>query len=134
MFSNLGKKDTKLYDILGVPVTSDQSTIKKQYRKLAMKWHPDKNPGNKDAEQKFKDISSAYDILSDEEKRRTYDQFGLDAVKNNSSMPNANDIFDNLFGGDSPFSNMGPFGMGMGPIGPQSPKESESGLKIPKNM
>ena len=61
------------YKILGVSRTASQDEIKKAYRKLARKWHPDINPGNKDAEQKFKDISRAYDCLGKEEKRKLYD-------------------------------------------------------------
>ena len=67
MFHNMGRKDTKLYDILGVPVNSEQNVIKKEYRKLALKYHPDRNKGNKEAEKKFKEISAAYEILGDPE-------------------------------------------------------------------
>lgn len=66
------------YKTLGVAKNATQSDIKKAYRKLAVKWHPDKNQGDKNAEQKFKEISEAYDVLSDEEKRSKYDQFGAD--------------------------------------------------------
>lgn len=65
-----------LYQLLGVSKSSSPDEIKKAYRKLAMQYHPDKNPGNKKAEDKFKEISSAYDVLSDPEKKRNYDQFG----------------------------------------------------------
>ena len=64
------------YKILGVDRTSSEKEIKTAYRKLALQWHPDKNPDNKKAEEKFKEISEAYGILSDPEKRRSYDQFG----------------------------------------------------------
>ncbi|MBK8792594.1 MAG: molecular chaperone DnaJ [Holophaga sp.] len=64
------------YKILGVPKTASEEDIKKAYRKLARKYHPDLNPGNKDAEAKFKDLSTANDVLSDAEKRKNYDQFG----------------------------------------------------------
>jgi len=64
------------YQILGVPRTADQKEIKKAYRKLAQQYHPDKNPGNKEAEQKFKEINEAYTVLSDPEKRAKYDRFG----------------------------------------------------------
>ena len=110
MFSGFPRgnsNDTKLYDILGVTKEIDNNGLKKAYRKLAMKWHPDKNPGNQQAEQKFKEISSAYDILSDADKRKTYDQFGLDAVKGMSQGGggghNPFDMFGNIFGGTSPF-------------------------------
>lgn len=65
-----------LYEILGVTKTASQSEIKSAYRKLAVKYHPDKNPGNKEAEEKFKKITAAYDVLSDETKRRQYDSYG----------------------------------------------------------
>jgi curved DNA-binding protein len=66
------------YKILGVEKTASKEDIKKQYRKLARKFHPDVNPNNKEAEEKFKDISEAYDVLSDDEKRKKYDAFGAD--------------------------------------------------------
>ena len=61
------------YDILGVPRTATADEIKKAYRKLAVKYHPDKNPGDAAAEEMFKKINTAYDVLGDEEKRRQYD-------------------------------------------------------------
>lgn len=68
------------YEILGVKREASQEEIKKAYRKLARKWHPDINPGNKDAEQKFKDISAAYDCLGNKEKRKLYDEFGEEGL------------------------------------------------------
>ena len=65
-----------LYDIIGVSKNASQDEIKKSYRKLALKYHPDKNPDNKDAEKKFKEAAEAYAVLSDENKRARYDQFG----------------------------------------------------------
>ena len=70
------------YEVLGVPKDADESTIKKAYRKLAMKYHPDRNPDNKDAEAKFKEIGEAYEVLSDPDKRAAYDRMGHDAFKN----------------------------------------------------
>ena len=69
-----GKRD--YYDVLGVGRNADAAAIKKAYRKLAKKYHPDTNAGNKQAEQKFKEVTEAYNVLSDEEKKKLYDQFG----------------------------------------------------------
>lgn len=68
------------YKILGVKKDATAEAIKKAYRKLARKWHPDVNPGNKDAEQKFKEISHAYDAIGDEKKRKLYDEFGEEGL------------------------------------------------------
>ena len=68
------------YEILGVSKNASAEEIKKAYRKLARKWHPDINPGNKEAEQKFKEISSAYDCLGKKEKRKLYDEFGEEGL------------------------------------------------------
>ena len=64
------------YEVLGVPRDADEAALKKAYRQLAKKYHPDINPGDKEAEAKFKEASEAYAVLSDPEKRRQYDQFG----------------------------------------------------------
>ena len=68
------------YEVLGVDKNADAQALKKAYRKLAMKYHPDRNPDNKEAEEKFKEINEAYEVLSDDDKRRTYDQFGHEGV------------------------------------------------------
>ncbi|TCO76871.1 DnaJ C-terminal domain-containing protein [Marinisporobacter balticus] len=73
------------YEILGVNKSENQSEIKKAYRKLAKKYHPDANPNNKDAEEKFKSINEAYEVLGDEKKRKKYDQFGSRADFSNGA-------------------------------------------------
>ena len=83
------------YDILGVSKSATQEELKKAYRKLAVKYHPDKNPDNKEAEGKFKEAAEAYSALSDPEKRQRYDQFGHDGLKQNG------------FGGGGGFSGQG---------------------------
>ncbi|KAG7288858.1 hypothetical protein NEMBOFW57_005217 [Staphylotrichum longicolle] len=72
--------ETKLYEQLNVSPTANQEEIKKAYRKAALKWHPDKNKDNPDAAEKFKECSQAYEILSDPEKRKLYDQYGLEYI------------------------------------------------------
>lgn len=105
--------NTELYDLLGVQSDATTAQIKKAYRKMALKWHPDKHacstPTEKqDAEKKFREISEAYEILCDANKRQTYDRFGKDAVMN-SNGPNFNsDVFQDIFksmGGAFPFMN-----------------------------
>ncbi|MEL6123389.1 MAG: DnaJ domain-containing protein, partial [Bacteroidota bacterium] len=64
------------YEVLGVPKNAEQDAIKKAYRKVALKYHPDRNPDNKEAEEKFKEAAEAYEILSDGDKRARYDRFG----------------------------------------------------------
>ncbi|MBA4396220.1 MAG: integrase [Syntrophus sp. (in: bacteria)] len=81
------------YKTLGVEKSASEEDIKKAYRKLAMKFHPDRNPGNKQAEEKFKKLSEAYAVLSDHEKRKQYDSFGSDAFRQRYSQE---DIFRNF--------------------------------------
>ena len=92
------------YETLGVSRSASADEIKKAYRKLAIKYHPDKNPGNKEAEEKFKEVSAAYETLSNPDKRSQYDQVGHDAYTRsgggaNAGGFNAQDIFSQFFGG-----------------------------------
>lgn len=73
----MAKRD--YYDVLGIDRNADEKEIKRAYRKLAKKYHPDTNPGDKEAEQKFKEVTEAYDVLSDAEKKKMYDQYGFAA-------------------------------------------------------
>ncbi|MGK2896870.1 MAG: molecular chaperone DnaJ [Candidatus Makana argininalis] len=89
------------YEILGVSRNSENREIKKAYKRLAMKFHPDRNLGNKQAESKFKEIKEAYEILKDPQKRSTYDQYGHSAFEQNSNVEDNSDfgdIFGDVFG------------------------------------
>ncbi len=77
----VGSDAKDLYETLGVSRTASEDEIRKTYRRLARRWHPDVNPGDKDAEQRFKAISAAYDVLSDKEKRKLYDEFGHEGLR-----------------------------------------------------
>jgi molecular chaperone DnaJ len=102
----MSKRD--YYDVLGVGRDADAAGLKSAYRKLAMKYHPDRNPGNAEAEQSFKEVSEAYEVLKDDQKRAAYDRFGHDAFENNGGGGGAgfggfggggfSDIFDEVFG------------------------------------
>ena len=111
------------YEVLGVEKSADDAAIKKAYRQLAKKYHPDMNPGDAEAEKKFKEASEAYAVLSDPDKRRQYDQFGHAAFSqgaggggfggfdfNGADMGDIfGDIFGDLFGGGrSRRANNGP--------------------------
>ena len=93
----MAKKD--YYEILGVSKKASDDEIKKAYRKLAIKYHPDKNPGDKEAEAKFKEINEAHDVLSDKQKRARYDQFGHAGVGGASGNPFGGGAAGNPFGG-----------------------------------
>ena len=99
----MAKRD--YYEILGVDRSADQSTIKSAYRKLAMQYHPDRNPGDEEAETKFKEVSEAYEVLSDGDKRAAYDRFGHGAFEQGGAGAGGgfggasfSDIFDEVFG------------------------------------
>src|SRR5260370_5897991 len=102
--STMAKQD--FYEILGVSKSASADELKRSYRKLAMNHHPDRNPGDKGAEQKFKEINEAYDILKDDQKRAAYDRFGHAAFEQGAARRPGDfgfsggfaDIFDEMFG------------------------------------
>ena len=111
------------YEVLGVGKTATDDEIKKAYRKIAIKYHPDRNPGNKEAEEKFKEAAEAYDVLHDAQKRQQYDQFGFDGPAGGGfggfggnaggfSMDDIFSMFGDVFGGHG-----GGFGGGFGGFG-----------------
>lgn len=81
-----------LYDILGVPRTASQEEVKKAYRRLAKQHHPDVNPGNKQAEERFKEASAAFEVLSDEKRRKLYDEFGPDSLRSGFDAGRAEEV------------------------------------------
>jgi molecular chaperone DnaJ len=105
----MSKRD--YYEILGVNKNSDDAEIKKAYRQMALKYHPDKNHGDKAAEDKFKEAAEAYEVLSDSEKRKRYDQFGhrgMNGAGGAGGGMNMEDIFSHfgdIFGEGSPFES-----------------------------
>lgn len=112
-------KETEFYEVLGVEVSATQAEIKKAYRKLAMKLHPDRNPDDPTAEEKFKRLGEAYDVLSDPEKKSVYDRYGKEGLTEGGGR-SAEDIFSQFFGG-------GFFGGGGG-RGPRGPRKSDDSV------
>ena len=114
----MAKRD--YYEVLGVDKNASEEDIKKAYRKIAIKYHPDRNPGSKEAEEKFKEAAEAYDVLHDPQKRQQYDQFGFDGPMGGFggfngggfSMDDIFSMFGDVFGGRGGFSGFSGFGGG----------------------
>ncbi len=113
----MAKRD--YYEVLGIDKNASANDIKKAYRKMAIQYHPDKNPGDKTAEEKFKEAAEAYSVLSDPDKKARYDQFGFEGVNGaggsgfGGAGMDINDIFSmfgDIFGGGGGFSGFGGFG------------------------
>ncbi len=95
------------YEVLGVEKNASAEEIKKAYRKSAMKYHPDRNPGDKEAEEKFKELGEAYEVLSNDDKRARYDQFGFAGVDPNYGAGQGGNPFGGGFGGFGDFGDLG---------------------------
>lgn len=126
-------KDTKLYDVLGLDANASDAQIKKAYRLAALKYHPDKNQSPEAAE-KFKEVSAAYEVLSDEQKRTVYDQYGMEGLSGAGGMGgdgvSAEDLFSHFFGGMGG-GMFGGGGMGGGqPQGPRRSKDIVHAIKV----
>ena len=127
------------YEVLGVEKTASDAEIKKAYRKLAIQYHPDKNPGDKTAEEKFKEAAEAYSVLSDKDKRARYDQFGHAGVGGAAgggfsgqgmSMDDIFSMFGDIFGGGGGFGGFGGFSGFSGSGRPQQRKFRGSDLRV----
>lgn len=133
----MNKRD--YYDVLGVSKNATLAEIKKAYRKLALKYHPDKNPDNKEAEEKFKEAAEAYEVLSNEEKRRRYDQFGHEGVRGAASngfggggmsMDDIFEHFGDIFGGHFGFGGSSFGGSSFGGSGGRRRMNKGSNLRV----
>jgi len=123
-------KDTKYYDLLGVVPDASETDIKKAYKKMAIKFHPDKNPDNPEAAEKFKEISTAYEVLSDSNKREIYNRFGEEGLKGEmGGGASPFDIFDQLFGMGGGMGGF-PFGGGFRRQGPRKGEDVIHALKV----
>ena len=119
------------YEVLGVQKGAGTEDIKKAYRKLAMKYHPDRNPDNKEAEEKFKEAAEAYEVLSDDDKRARYDQFGFSGVDPNYGAGQGGNPFGGGFGGFGDFGDLGDifgsfFGGGSSRASANAPRRGEN--------
>ena len=124
------------YEVLGIEKGADSDTIKKAYRKLAVKYHPDRNPGDKAAEEKFKEATEAYEVLSDDQKRPIYDQYGFAGLEGmggagQGGYSHAFHDFSDLFGSGSGFSDIfdSLFG-GMGGGSSRSHRDNNDGASL----
>ncbi|MBQ5547511.1 MAG: molecular chaperone DnaJ [Prevotella sp.] len=122
------------YEVLGVDKNATEDQIKKAYRTIAIKYHPDRNPGNKEAEEKFKEAAEAYDVLHDPQKRQQYDTFGFNGpgagggfggFGTSMNMDDIFSMFGDIFGGHAGFG-----GFGGGRRGPQVQRGSDLRLKV----
>ncbi|KAK9490004.1 hypothetical protein V1508DRAFT_426280 [Lipomyces doorenjongii] len=126
-------KESKLYDVLGISTDANDSQIKKAYRVNALKYHPDKNQHSPEAAEKFKDVSHAYEILSDPQKREIYDRYGEEGLSgaggpDMGGMNGAEALFSQFFGGAGGFGGM--FGGGGRPSGPRRSRDIVHALRV----